>query len=87
IGQTSIDQWTDVAKAIAASDKESIDLTLMRDGKEIALTSPLMEQEGRTMIGISPQMEKSIGGALVNGPKATWEMTKNMYSVLKQLFT
>ncbi len=32
-------------------------------------------------------LRKSVSGALVNGPKATWNMTKSMYDILKQLFT
>ncbi|MBQ9179975.1 MAG: site-2 protease family protein, partial [Firmicutes bacterium] len=39
------------------------------------------------MIGITPKLERNVGNALVNGAKTTFNMTTQMYTVIKQLFT
>ncbi len=82
-----IKEWNDVSAVVAGTTENQVDLVVERKGSEVALTSALVEQDGRKMIGISPTLEKSVSGALVNGPKATWNMTKSMYDILKQLFT
>ncbi len=82
-----IKEWNDVSAVVADTTENQVDLVVERKGSEVALTSALVEQDGRKMIGISPTLEKSVSGALVNGPKATWNMTKSMYDILKQLFT
>ena len=82
-----IREWDDVAGAVGSASSNKVDLVVERNGKEVELTSSLMKKDGRKMIGITPTLEKNVGGALRDGPKATWNMTKSMYDILKQLFT
>lgn len=83
-----VDDWYDFTKIVDEADKsKSIELVIDRDGKEIVTKSGFMENEGRKVIGVVATNEKNAGKALINGPKATWNMAKNMYGVLKQLVT
>lgn len=82
-----IEQWSDVSAAVGAASGDQVNLVVERNGREVELLSSLKEQDGRRMIGITPTLEKSVGSALINGPKVTWNMTKSMYDILKQLFT
>ncbi len=83
-----VDDWYDFTKIVDEADKsKSLELVIDRDGKKIATKSGFMENEGRKVIGVIATNEKNAGKALINGPKATWNMAKNMYGVLKQLVT
>ncbi len=82
-----IDQWEEVSGALQKVDGDSVSVTVERDGGEVDLQVPLMEQDGRKMIGISPKMERHLGSAIIEGPKLTWYMTTTMYSTLKQMVT
>ncbi len=87
IDEKDVESWQDVAAIVGTASEETVEVIVDRDGKQEALTIDLMEIDGRKMIGITPKMKKDLGRALINGPKATWMMTKSMYGVLKQLFT
>lgn len=69
-------------------DGEKIAITIDRDGKQMTLDTGLMkDKDGRLIMGVTTKNEKSLTGALVDGPKATWNMTVNMLDILKKLFT
>lgn len=83
-----VDDWYDFTKIVENADKDKeIQLVIDRDGKTFTTTSGFKEVDGRKVIGVTSKYKRDAGKAIINGPKATWEMTKNMYTVLKQLVT
>lgn len=86
IDGASIDQWDDISGAVEDGGDE-LEIVLERDGEKMTVTCGTMESGGRSIIGITPEREKNIGQAFVDGPKATWQLTKEMYVIIKQLIT
>lgn len=84
---TAISDWEDIGPVIAENKGDTINVTVKRDGETISLEVPLMESEGRKMIGITPALERNMGTAVIEGTKSTFTLTKQMYVILKQIFT
>ncbi|MCR5134420.1 MAG: RIP metalloprotease RseP [Clostridiales bacterium] len=82
-----VEEWTDLTAYINSSETEEQTIVVRRDGEEITIVSGTYEEGGRRMIGVQPAFEKDLAGAFVQGPRATWNLTRDMYGVLKQLFT
>ncbi len=82
-----VEEWTDLTAYINASETEEQTIVVRRGGEEITIVSGTYEEGGRRMIGVQPAFEKDLAGAFVQGPRATWNLTRDMYGVLKQLFT
>lgn len=84
-----IDDWYAFTDEIEKSKEgKTLELTVERDGKELAFsTVPQKDENGRYIIGVYSQYEKNALRSIVKGPEATWDMTKSMYSILKQLVT
>ena len=80
-------QWTDVSKAVEEAQGPTMEVVIQRDGEELILTCGTMEQEGRCILGVTPARAVDFKAALVAAPKATWDLTKQMYIMLKQLVT
>ncbi len=88
INDVKISEWNDVGEALeGAKTGDKVSIVYKRDGKENTINTELMESEGRAMIGITPKHERHVGNALVSGVKTTFNMTTQMYTVIKQLFT
>ena len=87
VNGNAIEEWTDLTEYINASDTDTQTIVVRRSGQEVTLTCETYEEGGRRMIGVQPAFEKDLAGAFVQGPKATWNLTRDMYGVLKQLFT
>ena len=88
VNNVKISEWNDVGEALeGAKTGDKVTIVYKRDGKEKTISTELMESEGRAMIGITPKLERNVGNALVNGVKTTFNMTTQMYTVIKQLFT
>ena len=89
VDDQQIDEWNDLIESIGYSKAEQAEVTYERDGKQDAVMVDLEynEEAGRNLIGISPVMKHSVGGAISGGIKNTGTMTVMMYTVLKQLFT
>jgi regulator of sigma E protease len=87
VNGNAIEEWTDLTEYINASDTDTQTIVVRREGQEVTLTCETYEEGGRRMIGVQPAFEKDLAGAFVQGPKATWNLTRDMYGVLKQLFT
>ena len=88
INDVKISEWNDVGEALeGAKTGDKVSIVYKRDGKENTINTELMESEGRAMIGITPKLERHVGNALVSGAKTTFNMTTQMYTVIKQLFT
>lgn len=84
-----IEEWNDVLTTVGGSDEESVELTLIRDGREITLTSELEydEEAGRNKIGVSPAVEHRILPAVKGGVENTGAMAVMMYDIIRQLYT
>lgn len=82
-----IDKWEDISASVTGSGNDQVKVVVNRKGQTITLMAKLRQHQGRKIIGITPTIEKNVGTAIVNGPRATWNLTKKMYDVLKQLFT
>jgi regulator of sigma E protease len=85
-----IEEWTDVSNAVNTEDRElsdKIEVVAERDGKEVSVTTSVMEEDGNKLIGIEPQRRHSVWGAVSAAPGYTWDLTKQMYGAVKQLVT
>ena len=89
IDDTKITNWDDVIQSIGSSDGETAELTIIRDGEEMELTTDLEynKEQKRNMIGISPTSERHLAGSVGAGIKNTGKMAVMMYDTLRQLFT
>lgn len=87
IDGTPIENWEDVTAAINASENPTKEVLVERSGEEITITCEAVEEDGRQMLGILPTREKNFIGSIKEAPRATWALTKEMYSILKQLVT
>ena len=86
---TVVDDWYDFTDIVEKHDNgEPLQLVVERDGSEVEVyATPEKGEDGRYIIGVGTQMERSAFKSIVKGPEATWDMTKNMYTVIKQLIT
>lgn len=84
-----IDKWDDILAAIGEGGKETVEVTVLRDGREKILTSALEydAEAGRYKVGIMPVIEHDIIASVGAGIKNTGGMTVMMYDIIKKLFT
>jgi regulator of sigma E protease len=91
VGGKSVTEWDEIPPAVVAETGESIDITVLRDGRELRLESGFyMGDDGLRKIGITPGMERrarNIGPALLLGCRATWNMGVAMVQAIGMLFT
>ncbi len=86
IDDTDIDEWTDITAAIGDST-DKVTLKIIRDGQELMITSEIMEQDGRLVIGILPERDHGLLLGIKNGIKSTKTMTVTMVDTFRMLFT
>jgi regulator of sigma E protease len=91
VGDKPVTEWDEIPPAIVAETGESIDITVLRDGRELRLESGFyMGDDGLRKIGITPGAERrvrNIGPALLLGCRATWNMGVYMVQIIVMLFT
>lgn len=89
VDDRSIERWDDVIDAIGYTKAETVQVTVLRDGREITRTvKPEYDKEQkRNLIGITPGSQRRILPSIVQGVKNTGSMTVLMYDTLRQLFT
>lgn len=87
INDIKIEKWDQVTSAINNGGEALIKLEINRDGKPIIKNIIPAEEEGRLIIGVTPQFEKNPVSALKYGTIATWDMGVKMVEVIGQLFT
>ena len=88
IDGSSIQQWGDISKAVSDFEGESISVTVERGGEERQLSLvPAAGEDGRYIIGITSDISHNPFKAVIEGAKATWNMTVTMFDTLAQLFT
>lgn len=90
VENTKVKDWDDLTGLINDKGKKgrSFSITVNRNSKPVTVkTHAEISKDGRALIGIYPKKERSLSTALIRGPKATWNMARNMYGILKQLIT
>lgn len=87
VNDAEITSWQDLTAAIGKSEK-SVAITVERNGEELTLNAtPKKGDDGRYVVGITPEVSHNVFTAVQNGAKATWNMTVMMFDMLKQLIT
>ena len=88
IDGNEIESWSQVSGAISEGEGQTSVFTVERNGKTDTLEiTPEILQDGRYRIGITSKISHNPAKAVAEGTKATWNMTKTMFSTLGQLFT
>ncbi len=82
----TINAWTDVQTYTQAGG-DTLSVVVLRDGEEITLSVPLIEEDGRKVMGIRSMIKHDLGPAIREGFTGTWSITKEMYAALAGLVT
>ncbi len=82
-----VDQWEDLSAILAETDKDTVSVTVMRNGEEVVMDCGITEEDGRKIIGVRTQVEHDLIGAIGDGFTQTGELAGSMFVVLKQLVT
>ena len=87
VDDLEIEKWNQFTKYIDSKEKgEEVNVTIERNGKEIFVPVKVAEQKnGDRFVGINAEPEKYQIKALIEGPKTTWNMAKDMFKILKDL--
>lgn len=87
INGEKIDSWKDVTQEINISDRDKIDLVVLRDNveKRFTINPQLNVEENRLMIGIQPTFEKSFTSAIKGGFENFTMSIKMMFEFFGQL--
>lgn len=88
IEEYKIQEWNDLTEAISGSTGETITIQVERNGENISFeTGVAFAEDGRRIIGITPEYGKHVGKSLILGAQSTLDMGKQMIEVIGQLFT
>ena len=87
INDKKINSWDDLQSVKNAVNTRELNIKVQRKGTELNIKTTLKENDRNKIIGIVPVSEKNIVKAIANGPSATWNMAKSMYSGLYSLIT
>jgi len=88
IDNKKIKEWEDITSTIDQSKGDSLTIVVKRDGRELPfVTGVTKAEDGRRVIGISPDFSKNPARALVEGTKSTYQMGVKMIEVIGQLIT
>ena len=87
INDKKINSWDDVQAVKNAVTTRELNIKVQRKDTELNIKTTLKENDRNKIIGIVPVSEKNIVKAIANGPSATWNMAKSMYSGLYSLIT
>lgn len=83
-----IESWSEVSEAIMDSEGKTLTLTMEGDsGERTVNVTPASSDEGRYVIGVTSKVSHNPAKAVSEGAKATWNMTKSMFSTMGQLLT
>ena len=85
INDKKINSWDDVQAVKNAVNTRELNIKVQRKDTELNIKTTLKENDRNKIIGIVPVSEKNIVKAIANGPSATWNMAKSMYSGLYSL--
>ncbi len=82
-----ISDWEDFVIYIGETSNETVEIEVIRDSNNLTIVSNIEEEDGRKIVGVTSKLERNILAAVPLGIEATWDLTKNMINVLKELFT
>ena len=75
VDDKKINDWEDVSKALSGvGSSDKVTVTVKRDGKNVSVTSTLMNNSGSYIIGIHPKMVRNPVKCVANGFVSTWNM-------------
>ena len=82
------DEWIDITNAIQSAEGDSIDVTVVRDGKEIIFSDikPVISEDGRRVIGINCSIEHSLGKAFKSAFSECGSMIRSLRDFFVRLF-
>ena len=88
IDDSPIEQWTDITSKIVNSGDKEMTFVVERDGSEKSLTvTPIKSDTQGYIVGITSRVSHNPAKAVVEGVKATWNLTLALFDTLGQLFT
>ncbi len=88
IDDFEIESWKDVSVAFSDAKGTTSTVIVERDGQlETINITPELSEDGRYVVGITCKVSHNPVKAVVEGTKATWNMTKNLFVTIAQLFT
>lgn len=80
--------WNGIVGAISQGEGESVNVTVLRDGSELTfLSKVIVNEEGRRVIGITPEISHSVFMGIKSAFVTTGAMIRAMGEFLGQLFT
>ena len=88
IDDKTIIEWTDITEAISSGGESTVSVTVERN-KEIRtfVIDVAKAEDGRRIIGITPEFAKHPLKAMVYGTQSTFEMGGEMIKIIGQLIT
>lgn len=88
INGTKISNWQEIVDNLQKETTTPVNIKVERDNtiKEFSIT-PEKNEEGKSVIGITPIYDKSIIKAIPQAFLTTWDMIKQMLTFVVQLFT
>ncbi|TJX16213.1 RIP metalloprotease RseP [Tissierella creatinini] len=87
INGKDISSWRDLTDTISSSNEsKDMEVLLTRNGEERLIIVQPEEDNGRTIIGIIPAYEKSVGSAIRGGIETTGMFLSLMFDFLKNIF-
>lgn len=88
IDNKDINEWDDITDTIGKSTGDIITVVIERNGERLTFnTGVAISNDGRRVIGITPEYEKNPGKSIVLGTKSTLDMGVKMIELIGQLFT
>lgn len=86
IGDNTVKNWNDIIESIS-SQKGEFKIVVNRAGKDISFNIIPEERDGRSIIGITPKVEKSLSNSLGASFNHTLFMIKDVFKTMGMLFT
>lgn len=86
IDDVKIVEWRDVSETLNSLEKESVNVNINRNGKEISILVNTINENGNYIIGIFPK-QKPISGVFSVAIKQTIDVVKGVYSFIGDLIS
>lgn len=80
-----VDSWNDIVTGVS-KNRERVDLTIERDREEVPVSIVPVEDNGRMMIGIIPELKRNVFYAFGMAADRVWFVSTNIFSFLSDLF-
>ena len=89
VNGTHYDEWLDITQAIQNNEDSDVDITVLRDGKEIEFKNVKIEvsEDNRKVIGIQCSLEHSVGTAVKTAFNEAGSMIRALRDFFVRLFS